>query len=61
MRESYQEIREREKGEENKEFTKGLIILTISAILFYVMFLAFHPAIEKGRIANQGFITSEKK
>ena len=62
MLESYQEIRIREKAEENKQFTKGLIILTIAGILFFLTFLAFHPAIEKGRMENQGFTnTSEKK
>ena len=58
MQESYQEIRIREKAEENGQFIRGLVILTIAAILFFLTFLAFHPAIEKGRIANQGFTTS---
>lgn len=61
MQESYQDIRNREKDEENKVFIRGLIILIICAILFYITFLLFHPAIEKGRIANQGFITSGRK
>ena len=61
MLESYQEIRIREKAEESKQFTRGLIILTVAAILFYLLFLAFHPSIERSRIENQGFSSSEKK
>lgn len=58
MRETYQEIREREKAEENKQFTKGLIILIVCGVLFLLTFLGFHPAIEKGRLDNQGFVSS---
>ena len=61
MQESYQEIRVREKEEENKVFTKGLIILCVSAVLFYLLFLAFNPAINNQRLQNQGFNTTEKK
>lgn len=58
MQETYQQIREREKAEENKVFTKGLIILIICGVLFLLMFLGFYPSIEKGRLNNQGFVTS---
>ncbi len=58
MQETYQQIREREKAEENKVFTKGLIILIVCGVLFLLMFLGFHPSIEKGRLDNQGFVST---